>query len=290
VYVVRAEIRNCLDVKGARARIFTEAQERQAYYSKASPDTAIHYDGQDLRIDLNFELKEKANDMQSWLVLADAGRLLVASLKGRIHDIRVEASSAVTLGERVLVSDYDPSTSTSPAETYADILPEESVSTHSTATITSEFVQCQSIETSRALQICGVDRAHIIPRGECAKRRVVDDTNNLLALTKTLHYMWDGPHHKVPVFGIRPAVEGEPFFTPEYQSDSNRHRVGVVVVPRDVGDADIVARDLKEGTVRTLDAEGGVCFGSWVDVLDPNVFCTNLRTRFAMTRAEWSAP
>lgn len=265
MYVVHADIQNCLDIKGVRAHIYTEAQQNQAYYTIVGRDTAISYEGNILRLNLCFKVEEQANNMQSWLVLANEGRLLIASLKRCILSISVKAVTAVRLSERVLVTDYDPAASTSPAETYADIKLDDASSrtgsSHSAA-INSEFVQCQSIENPRALWAFGVDTAHIVPRGECVEQHVVDDNNNHLALSRALHYSWDGPHHSTPVVGIRPAGVGEPFFTPEPQPASKRHRVGVVVVPREQDDADVVCVNLKEGTVRRMDADGGVCFCS----------------------------
>jgi hypothetical protein len=288
VYVVHADIQNCLDIRGVRARVFSEAQHYQAYYTDTGRDAAIFYNSSCLRLRLGFETKERANDMQSWLENANYGLLLIASLKGRVKNISVEATAAVTLRERVLLADYDATASLSPAETAADMLRDaasRTSSSHSDA-ITTVFAQCQSIEAPQSLQLQGVDTAHVIPRGECAARGVADDDNNHLALTRFLHYCWDGPHHSVPTVGIRPAAEGEPFYSPVPQP-GGRQRVGVVVLTRERGPAEFVGSLLKEGTMRKTEADGSIVFCTWVDVLDASAFRSNLQARYRMTCEQW---
>lgn len=286
-FVVRAQVLNCLNKRGVRARIYNEAQQRQAYYSTAGREDAFRYDGDDLHLNLGFESKERANDMQTWLLNANMGTLPLVSLTGQVTGITVERAAA-PLFDRVLLSQYQATNSTSPADTVQDIAEDSSVSesAHSIA-LDTLLVKYQSIERADNLTSSGIDVAHIVPRTKCKSLRVTDDDNNHLALTKAVHSAYDGPHSAAPTIAIRPARPHEVPATPACKP-SGRDIVFIVVEGIDQQRQVWISRQLREDYVQlTNDQNEVMAFMLPVYVLSAAAFNSNLQKRCDMTSTVW---
>jgi hypothetical protein len=118
------------------------------------------------------------------------------------------------LGDRISASQYDAGLTESPAATLEDaasVADSPATSNHSIA-LESPLAVYMSIEKPAAF--CGgVDKAHIWPRKKCTDAEA-RDPHNLLALSKTLHSCFDGPHRGIPQIAIQPLCSLAPAAVP----------------------------------------------------------------------------
>jgi hypothetical protein len=263
---VAARIKGCKKFKGVRALLYRKAQEHFSFCVDGTHDQCIRYDDNDLILRLGFEQKEQAFHIQNllWVTVINLSQL----------------------GVRISANQYDATAFDSPAQTLDDAIDTDtsSLSSNHTVALDSELAQYQSIEHFAALRAGGVDSAHIWPSRECTKAEQ-QDVNNFLALSKTLHSAFDGPHggqHGVPTIAIRPLQ-----LPSSTAAGAVRQRVEIAVECQDAEVFKYVRSVLKIGSSIVEGENGSEEFHTWVDVPDPQAFCNYLQKTYNRTREHW---
>ncbi|KAG5190946.1 hypothetical protein JKP88DRAFT_296761, partial [Tribonema minus] len=282
-YVVQACIVGCIHFKGIRATIYKDAEEHTAYCIGDSHQDCIKYTGDDLMLHLGFEFKQQALDFQTHLWKMGRGEV-VASLIGRVRDVVVSSTVAAQLGDRISASHYDAGLTESPAATLEDAASAADSPTTSNHSIALESPLAVFMSIEKPSAFCGgVDKAHIWPRKKCTDAEA-QDPHNLLALSKTLHSCFNGPHRGIPQIAIRPLDSLAPAAVP-----GRRQRVMVAVEYREASSlVQWLALVLKDGTQRVETSPGCFEFHTWVESEDPTKFCHYLQRSYDAIKEMWN--
>jgi hypothetical protein len=284
-YSVQARVTGCIQFKGIRKLLYTEAEKHLGYCVDGTHQECIKYDGQDLVLQLGFKQEERALGFENLLWELGRGEI-VRSLVGNVAHVKVGCITAAQLGDRISGNLYDADAADSPALTLegAPSAASSSRSSNHTIAVDSDLARYQSIEHPTLFGVGGVDEAHIWPQSQCSRAQR-DDPNNKLALSKILHAAFDGPHggfkHGTPTIAIRPVNMTAPPAVP-----GTRQSVRIVVECQDVAVAGWLAGNLKDGTERV----GPAAFHTWVQVTDPQAFCGYLEKYYAEATRNWTVP
>lgn len=284
-HIVHARIAGCLRFKGIRATIYELAEGHTAYCFGGFHQDCIKYTDDDLHLCLGFKMEQQALDFQTLLWKMGRGEV-VRSLAGKVHDVVVTSGGATQLGDRISPNQYDAGATESPAATLEDAasMAGSSTTTNQSVALESPLAQYMSIEKPTAF-VGGVDKAHIWPRKLC-KGTEAQDPNNFLALSKTLHACFDGPHHGVPRIAIRPLIATA---TAPAAVPGRRQKVEVAVEGQDAEVISWLSFVLKDGTQRVETSLGSDVFHTWVQPEDPRAFCGYLQRSYAATKQSWDS-
>ncbi|KAG5181579.1 hypothetical protein JKP88DRAFT_320915 [Tribonema minus] len=279
-----ASIRGCRHIKGIRARIYWEAEEYNATcWQGATHTECICYNGDDLHVRLGFEDQKDAYSFRRACWRMNRGHF-ANSLDGRV-EVSLQQILRTELGDPICAAQYDTSLFDSPPGTIHHADPDDddssSRSSHHSIALESDLAKYQSIEQFDGLMTGGVDGAHIWPKRLLAAGAQDDDSNNRLALSKTLQAAFDGPHNGVPTIAIRPLA-----VTPVLRDERFEVCLAVEYVSKSVGRW--LAANLKDGYV-AVETHAGVEYHVTVLVQNPTVFCDNLKRYYERTRQRWNS-
>jgi len=162
-----------------------------------------------------------------------------------------------------------------------------------------DLAKFQSIELPRNIRKGTVDSAHLVHKTAVEVQGVEDNDNNRLALSPSLHRMFDGRrnqhgygHNRFPQVMIEPArapPNGDDGATAT-MTDSDgeaRERAWVKVTGFEVIDCETISFYMKEGTQSVKLVDGFIDYYTFVYVKDVEQFYSNLEWKAAETKSIW---
>lgn len=279
LWLVTGFVKNALNTKGIRCKLYWMATLRIGYYDPArridNKNVAFWYEDTKLCFHVLFETKDAALLFETDLRIEP--QTLGSPLTNQVVETRVAPVNAVSTElQRVFYGDYVPDDSKSPQNSVSSISLTTSVSNLDSSTDEFRF---QRIEHEKFFQPYGkAESCHLVSRKQREFAKYDRDSNSRLALSRDMHGWFDGMSIEVPIVNMLPgSVE-------ENQSIGNRRKVEVFVKVLDAGCTDRVFSRLKEGSTTTNDP---LMMKTFVHVEDPETFCLCMRWKHDDNAERW---
>lgn len=281
--LLRAEVRDSFRRKGNRQAVYNVAGAHQAHYTTSPKENSIRYDAEEkhLIIELAFEQQSSAHTFFNSLnALNPTGGDGVVILKGTC-----EYGSKLTLDSAVFAQDYRALQFDSPEGSRDSVA--------SSAEFRLGGGKTQSIKIFQSLQPREIESG---PGFECChiKDKAVSvgkdktDINNFLAMSPSLHAMYDGnrainPRMVIDFLGC--DAHGPIEYNDGVGGTEDRHRVFLSLKWHSQMARAGYKEGFKDGVVSV---DGGMEQHFYVDVLDVAKFKAFVDWKAASTREKWS--
>ena len=273
---------------GAKKR---EGIRGSVYYSLDRSKSIFYNDSNDLHINLLFCDKGKAESFRTFLgqwYLNNPMAVQYGDVSVQ-HDMEVVYVAKSNL-ERVFLSDYTATESESPVQTLEELaaVPSSSDSHFSALSMSTPLAQLQSVERPEMFSHLRPVKCHIKPR---RFKELLNDDNNLLAMSRVFHDCFDGMMtndqksgvEDVPLFAIKPpetrvfkeALVGSP--------PLKWKRVEIARECRDEVIGEMIGKHLKMGSEKV----SGTLFKTFVHVANATTFCDCLVWKYKDVCNSW---
>lgn len=272
MYHVQTRIIECGGTHGLREDMYKAAECTLGLY-KANGG-AIERDGEDLVIDVVFKSEDNAVRFMTTLKNSCGWShtkyedVVIEVIEGEVMTDHKGAS------RRIIREDYKPEETKSP-----DGTPSHSTTAQTFLLATDPLTRFQSVERPALFRASKAHACHIIDKKLLPKhlKHVVDE-NNLLAMTGTMHSMYDGTTKDEDIPTIRISAEEE-----TKTSAEGRHEVVLKIEALDDEIADEVECFLRKGFRR----EAGRFLYVTVFVKDVELFKYNVSFKHERTSRRW---
>ena len=271
-----------------RATVYKAAEEHLAFC--VDHDTAIRYEGDDLKVDIYF--KEEAAAMKfetsvnNWNYDRPLRTLEPAPQSEPVQDVPSPNNLV-----RVRLQQYNPARypkeeGGSPVESLADIQGPLSSAAPSEAALDTDLAKFQSIEKPELLRYGGTKtyKLHLKNQGKMYghEKSLKNNEDNMLAGTWLFHQHFDGLNHdmKMPSIAIKPGAVEE---TVEF-SGHKRRKVVVEIEFHDDQAETAISPMLKTGSEKSTPP---LRWRSFVHVRDAKTFKDCLQWKYEDTKAKW---
>lgn len=272
MYHTQARILECGGTHGLREDLYKAAECTLGLY-KAN-GCAVERDGEDLLIDVAFNTKDNAvrfmtslKNLCGWSHI-EYDEVVIEVFEGEVMTDHKGAS------RMIVREDYNPEETTSPEGT-----PSHSTSAQTFLLATEPLTRFQSVERPSLFRSSKPHACHIIDKKLLPKhlKHVVDE-NNLLAMTGTMHSMYDGTTRDEDIPTIRISADEE-----TRPSAEGRQEVVLKIEALNEEVADDVECFLRKGFRR----EAGRFLYVSVFVKDVELFKYNLSFKHERTSRRW---
>lgn len=271
-YKVQARVVECAGIHGLRKQVYLAAETNVGMYK--GNGCAIERDGKDLVVDIVFRTMENAHHfMTSLLNLCEWNRAKYEDVVVEVFEgaVMVDVKGNVRVITRM---DFKPEDTDSP-----DGSASQSQTAQTFLSATDLLTRFQSVERPSLFRSGKAHACHIIDKKLLPpEKKGVRDENNLLAMTGTMHSMFDGTsaEEEIPTFRI--SVEKE-----TGESNEGRHEVVLKIEALNEEVAHDVQCFLRDGFRR----EAGRFFYLSVFVKDVELFKYNISFKHDLTSKRW---